>query len=308
MSRHVVVLGSVNVDLSLTCARLPGPGETLVAVASARSAGGKGANQAVGCARAGGMATTLIASVGADVDGEAMIETLSVAGVSTTSVHALAGRPTGTAYITVDLIGENTIVVDSGANACLKLDGADRKLLAEADAVLAQLESPQSVLAEGARLRRHGVPFILNAAPAAILADELLREVDVLVVNEPEAVQVAAGLGAAPGDADPVSCARVLARAVPSVIVTLGSQGAHVCLSDGTECRVPAPRVEAVDTVAAGDTFCGVLAARLAEGVSELEAVRHASAAASLTVQAHGAQSSIPTEAEARSQFEAIYG
>jgi ribokinase len=298
---QVLVVGSINVDVSLTCPRLPLAGETVLADSVHRSGGGKGANQAVGAARAGGASTTLIGAVGDDADGAAMVSALSSAGVDCAGVVRSPSLPTGLALITVDHAAENTIVVAAGANGAVQVGDDDRAAIEAADVVLAQLEIPQSTVVAAARWRREGVPLILNAAPSAPLSAELVEEIDLLVVNEHEARDLT-------GWEDLDAATAQLLEQVPAVLVTLGSRGATLTRGGRAPLFVPAPKVEAVDTVAAGDTFCGVLAAALARGEGDLAAVRLASAAASLAVQRRGAQSSVPTFDEARAQADATYG
>lgn len=301
MSGHVVVVGSLNMDLSARTARLPRPGETMLAHAFHRSGGGKGANQAVGAARAGGAQVSMVGAVGCDADGEELVDALVRDKIDVTCVHRLDDQSTGVAMITLDSAAENTIVVAAGANAALGLSDLDRAVIATADVVLAQLEIPQSVVVAAARARSGGVPFVLNAAPSAPLDDWLLREVDVLVVNEHEAIDLA-------GVPDLDEAIDILVRRVPRLLVTLGSRGSRLLAGDGSILVVAAPLVEVVDTVAAGDTFCGVYAAGLAQGLNDLGALQRASAAASLAVQRHGAQVSVPTSAEVDSQVRGSYG
>jgi ribokinase len=301
MSGSVVVVGSLNLDLAVRTERLPQPGETLLATSLTRSGGGKGANQAVAAARAGGARTSMLGAVGADPDGEVLLAALRSDGVDVTGVRRLRGQPTGTALITIDAAAENTIVVVAGANAAVEIGDTDDPVLHRADVVLAQLEVPQAVVVAAARRRRSGVPLILNAAPSAPLEPELLELVDLLVVNEHEAVDLVDG-------DDLESAVRALTRLVPAVLVTLGAAGARLVSSSGEDVRVAAPRVTPVDTVAAGDTFCGVYAAALADGLPGRLALERACAAASLAVQRPGAQSSIPTVEETRDQAAAVYG
>lgn len=293
MTGHVVVVGSINVDVSLTCDQIPAPGETVLATGMRRSAGGKGANQAVAAVRAGGARTSIVGAVGDDSDGRFMLGELTTAGVDTAQVATLAGQSTGLALITVDRAGENAIVVAPGANSAVTIDDAARELISTADVLLAPLEIPQPVVAEAARSRRPSVPFILNAAPAATLSDELADEVDLLVVNEHEATSTA-------GVADLNDAVRLLLARVPVVVVTLGARGSELHRRDTATVHSPAPTVPVVDTTAAGDTFCGVLAATLAGGEPMERAMAVATAAASLAVQAPGAQDSVPTATEIR--------
>ena len=291
MTERVVVVGSLNIDLSLTCDTIPAPGETVLASAVRRSAGGKGANQAVAAARAGGASTSIVGAVGDDPDGRHLLHELAQADVDTAQVAVLAGQPSGLALITVDRAGENAIVVAPGANSAVVVDAAARELIHDAEVVLAQLETPQPLVAEAARSRRAGTPFILNAAPAATLIDELAREVDVLVVNEHEARSVA-------GTSDLDEAVQVLVARFPAVLVTLGAAGSELHRADLSVVRAKALTVPVVDTTAAGDTFCGVLAACLADGLEIERAMTNAGTAASLAVQRSGAQDSIPRQAE----------
>ena len=239
--------------------------------------------------------------MGDDADGTTMLTDLTAAGVDCGRVARSSSLPTGLALITVDRSAENTIVVAAGANAAVEVTDADRDAIEAADVILAQLEIPQSTVVAAARGRRPGVPLILNAAPSAPLSAELVAEIDLLVVNEHEARDLT-GL-----DDLEVATAHLLEQ-VPAVLVTLGASGARLLRRGEAPLVVSAPKVEAVDTVAAGDTFCGVLAAALARGESDLTAMQLGSAAASLAVQRRGAQSSVPTFDEARARADATYG
>ena len=302
----VVVVGSINMDIAVTCERLPRPGETLLARSLRRSGGGKGANQAVGAARAGGARTSMVGAVGADGDGAALLDDLVADGIDVAAVSRRTDLPTGTALITVDAHAENTIIVAAGANASVRLGPEAMAAIGAADVVLAQLEIPQDVVAAAARSRRDGALFVLNAAPSAPLRDDLVDEVDLLVVNEHEAVDLASNHdNHGPNDLE--AALTHLTGRFPAVLVTLGANGARLLRRGAADVVVPAPRVTAIDTVAAGDTFCGVLSAWLADGASEVEAMRAASAAASLAVQRHGAQSSVPTRTETLQQIRQLY-
>jgi ribokinase len=296
----VVVVGSVNLDIAVRTERLPSPGETLLAASIERTSGGKGANQAVAAARAGAARTSLIGAVGADGDGDMLLDGLRGEGVDVSGVRGHDDQPTGVALITIDARAENTIVVAAGANSAVELSEADVERLRDADVVLAQLEVPQRVVAAAAVARRPGAVFVLNAAPAAPLRPELVAQVDVLVVNEHEAVDLAQR-----PDLD--GALRRLLGDVPAVLVTLGAQGARLLRRQASDVQVAAPRVVASDTVAAGDTFCGVYAAGLARGIDERASLERACAAASLAVQRPGAQASIPTAEQVEAQLRAVY-
>ncbi|GAA1582106.1 ribokinase [Kribbella sancticallisti] len=278
-------MGSANVDLVLPVQRIPRPGETVLASGLTRGPGGKGANQAVAAARAGA-STAFVASLGDDDGGALLRAALDESGVDLSLVSSSA-KPTGTAIITVDAEGENSITVAPSANAELKLSAEALQAVSEAKIVLSQLEIPFDTVQAAAEASSY---FILNAAPAAELSDELLGHVDLLVVNETEAEAV--------GGPEMAS----LLRRVPAAVVTLGADGAVILSRDAAEIRIPGVSVEVVDTTAAGDTFCGVLAASLAAssttspvtGGDLTNAVRRANVAASLSVQTAGAIPSVP--------------
>jgi ribokinase len=295
----VVVVGSANLDVVLRVAAVPAPGETVLASGRSLGPGGKGANQAVAAARSGAR-TALVACLGDD-DGAAVLRAgLADAGVDLSLVRT-SPSGTGTAYVVVDDVGENAIVVDAAGNADLRvLHDPDRAALGAATVVLAQLEVPVEVVTEAATAARGLV--VLNAAPARALPDALLDAVDVLVVNEHEAGVVAGsprGLEAA--------VERLLER-VPEVVVTLGAAGALLADRDGSRRLPGLPAREVVDTTGAGDVFCGALAAARARGSSTLDAARLAQAAASLSVERAGAARSTPTLAEAEARLTAAGG
>ena len=296
----MVVVGSVNLDITVRTERLPSPGQTLLATSIHRTGGGKGANQAVAAARAGATRPALIAAVGMDGDGDALLDALTRDGIDVSGVRRCDDQPTGVALITVDARAENTIVVAAGANRAVVLRDADLERLREAEVVLAQLEIPQRVVAEAAAARRPDALFVLNAAPAAPLLPELTAQIDVLVVNEHEAVDLAQR-----PDLD--DALHRLLEDMPAVLVTLGAQGVRLLRRNASDVHVAAPRVVASDTVAAGDTFCGVYAAGLARGIDEPSTLERACAAASLAVQRPGAQASIPTAEEVYDQVRAVY-
>ncbi|WP_147916813.1 ribokinase [Ruania zhangjianzhongii] len=306
---NVVVVGSVNTDVVARVARIPSPGETLLGSDLARYGGGKGANQAVAAARAGGADVAFVGAVGEDPDADARRTALEADGIDTTGLVTVPG-PTGTALITVADDGENAIVVAAGANGAREqLSAGQLEVLARAEVVITQLEVPIPLVLQAGRRRPKGSLFLLNAAPSTAMTDpataaDLLAVTDVLVVNEHELADIAGGIGTEAAITQVTGQVRVL-------IVTLGSAGALVAV--GTERReVAAFGVTAVDTTGAGDTFCGVLAARLA-GVAEsgadpdidviAEAARVASAAAALAVGTAGAQESVPTAAAVAAQL-----
>jgi ribokinase len=283
----VVVVGSANADLVLRLAELPRPGETLLATDTSRLPGGKGANQAVAAARSG-VPTTLIAAIGDDADGRLVRDALVAAGVDIGPVRT-SPVPTGLAVVLLDDRGQNSIVVAPGANATIdRLLPHERDVIGEAAVLLCQLEVPLPVIVEAAHVARAaGRIVVVNAAPSRALPDALVDAVDVLVVNEHEAREIA-------GTADLDRAVEELLKRVPAVVVTLGESGARVAERTGPHRRLPAPAVHVVDTTGAGDTFCGVLAAGLVDGQSLATAAERAIAAASLSVQRLGAIPSIP--------------
>lgn len=293
----VVVVGSANMDLVAQVARIPGAGETLLASGFARGAGGKGANQAVAAARAGGARVTMVGAVGRDEDGRTLRAALEADGIDTSTL-VWSDEPTGMALISVDPHGENAIVVVDGANGAITgLDDTQRAAVTAADVVLMQLEVPMNLLLEAARAKGEDTRLVLNAAPSASVDDGLLDALDVLVVNEHEAKDLA-GTGDLDGAVD------ALSRRVSTLVVTLGAAGSLLC-SGEERVTVPAIPADAVDTTGAGDTFVGVLGARLAAGDDIVGAARWASAAASLTVQRPGAQAAIPTHADTERALQA---
>ncbi len=286
----VVVVGSANVDQVFSVDRIPAPGETVLSTGFTSARGGKGQNQAVAAARAGAH-TTFIAAIGTDGFGDLTSEGLVDDGIDVARVRRVPA-PTGTALIAVDPSGENTIIVEAGANRELaSLDAADRAVIESADVLVMQLEIPLATVIESATVGHNsGTTVILNAAPVADLPAELLSRLDVLVVNEHEAAHLSAAAGV--GE---------LTDLVPTVVTTLGAEGAVLHRRGQPEFRLPAPRVTAVDATGAGDTFCGALGAALAEGQSLDAALGFAVTAASLSVQGHGAVPSIPRRADIES-------
>jgi ribokinase len=259
--------------------------------------GGKGANQAIAVGRAGARCA-IVAAVGDDVYGEPIAKTLRDARVDTSALRTVPG-PSGTALIVVDDRGENTIVVIPAANAALTLTDDDTEVIAQADAVLFQLEIPiETVLAAATRARGLRV---LNASPARLLPPELLKVVDLLVVNETEATAIVPG--SRPGE----ELRAALLRLVPRVALTIGARGVLYSDRQGVRLEVAPPKVTAVDTTAAGDTFTGVLATALAERRPTREALELACAAASLCVETVGASASIPMRSAIDARWAATY-
>ncbi len=282
----ILVAGSANLDFVVQASHIPAPGETVLGHSFKTYPGGKGANQAVACARAAGAVTHMLLALGADAYAAPLEASLRAAGVQMHIVRS-PDLATGTAFICVSDDAENAITVAPGAN--LALAAGHLPPLQGFSHLLMQLETPLATVAAYARAaRQSGLQVILNAAPAQHLPSELLDLVDVLVVNEGELALVADCQG---------TVAECLQRlTVPTVVVTLGSRGCCAQNRAGTllQCAFP---VTPVDTTGAGDTFCGVLAAALGRGDALASALRQASAAGALACTSAGAQSSIPTDA-----------
>ncbi|WP_433512470.1 ribokinase [Nonomuraea sp. CA-143628] len=279
---ELVVVGSLNMDLTVAVTRLPGRGETVAGAAAVRAAGGKGANQAVAAARLGAR-VRLVGQVGDDALGRELLAAVGREGVDVSGVRQ-APAATGLAMIVVEDGGENMITVARGANGLLRLTDLDLDFTG-ADALLLQLEIPVAAcLAAARQARTYGVPVILNAAPYTQGLEELLTQVDLLIVNESEAAALC-------GDTDP---AALLALGPRAAVVTLGERGARGQDASGA-CQVPTFPVTAVDAVGAGDTFCAQLALAHAAGLPLAQAVRRACAAGALATTGHGAQTAMPT-------------
>lgn len=299
--RRVVVLGSANADLVLSVGHRPAPGETLLASTARTTAGGKGANQAVAAARMGAR-VSFVGCVGRDGHGELLRTSLEQAGVDLRQL-TVVDEPTGYAVIMITPDGENAIVVAPGANAALGPVAVDVSAgsWAGGDVVVAQLEIPMTTVDQAARRAEEcGARFVLNAAPAAVVAPSTLALCDPLVVNEQEATALVEQSGNRVDVGDGTATARaVLALGPRSVIVTLGAEGAVVATAAGTE-QLPAPRVRAVDTTGAGDGFVGALTAELSRGARLVDAARVAVAYAAAAVTRPGAQAAYLGEAEFR--------
>lgn len=293
-SSTILVAGSANLDFVVRAAHVPAPGETVLGRDLATFPGGKGANQAVACARAGGVATQMLLALGDDAAAAPIEHSLRDAGVH---LHVLrvATQATGSAFICLSDLAENAITVAPGANQCLGEEHLPS--LAGVSHLLLQLETPiETVTDYASRARAAGVRVVLNAAPARAIPAALLGAIDVLVVNEGELAAIAgptAHLAEALGRLD-----------VPCIVVTLGARGCCAKLGDNFHLQAGFA-VDALDSTAAGDTFCGVLVAALHQRLPLPQALRRASAAAALACTRLGAQASVPTHQEVDSFLQA---
>jgi ribokinase len=298
---RVLVVGSINTDLVARAPHLPRPGETIGGHEFLQVAGGKGANQAVAAARIGAR-VAMVGCVGKDANGAQRLRDLEIEGIDCSGVEVDAAKPTGVAIVTVSDDGQNTIVVVAGSNGELTpaIVQHHEAAVKAADVVVCQLETPwDSVYATLLLARRLGKITVLNPAPATgPLPAEWLPLVDYLVPNEVETA-ILAGLPVESQSGARRAATELQRAGARNVIVTLGSQGAYLLLEGGGEgAHFPAPKVQAVDTTAAGDTFIGVFASQLAARQPLEAAISLAQRAAAISVTRAGAQPSIPTRAE----------
>ncbi|MEM5385166.1 ribokinase [Paraburkholderia phymatum] len=297
---HVTVVGSLNMDLVARAPRMPQPGETLAGQAFAQVPGGKGGNQAVAAARLGAQ-VAMLGCVGADANGAQLRAGLEAEGIDCAALETSATAPTGVALIIVDDGSQNAIVIIAGSNGEVTPDTVARHeaALARAQVVICQLETPPATVhAALTAARRLGKTVILNPAPAVgPLPADWLPLVDYLIPNELEAATLT-GLSVSSPEEAMLAADALRNAGARNVIVTIGAQGVVVATGGELPRHFDAPRVRAVDTTAAGDTFIGGFAAQLAQGASVADAVRFAQRAASISVTRAGAQPSIPTRAE----------
>lgn len=290
----LVVLGSINADHILNLESFPTPGETVTGNRYQVAFGGKGANQAVAAGRSGAD-IAFIACTGDDDTGERVRKQLESDNIDIAPVSVVQGESTGVALIFVNAEGENVIGIHAGANAALTVERveAQRDSIAGAEALLMQLESPvESVLAAANIAHENHTIVVLNPAPARVLSDELLARVDIITPNETEAEKLT-GIRVE-NDDDAARAAKALHdKGIGTVIITLGSRGVWASVN-GDGRRVPGFNVQAIDTIAAGDTFNGALVTALLEGEPLDKAIRFAHAAAAIAVTRTGAQPSVP--------------
>ena len=291
---RIVVVGSSNTDMVVRVPHLPDPGETVLGGTFFQAAGGKGANQAVAAARAGGT-VFLVACLGNDHLGDAALAGFIREGIDISGVHRVDGTASGVALIVVAAGGENSIAVASGANALITPDivKAAETVISAANIVLLQLEIPiETVEAAAALAIVHGKSVILNPAPAHYLPEAIWPCISILTPNRAEASMLA---GIPVKNRDDISRAGslLLDKGIGAVVMTLGSDGVFVAKQD-TQKWIPAKKIQAKDTTGAGDVFNGTLAVALAQGATLLEAVHFANTAAGISATRFGAQPSAP--------------
>ncbi len=298
-----LVFGSMNMDLSICCARIPAAGETIDGDSFITNPGGKGANQAVAASRMGAP-VTMVAAVGDDTFGSVLLGCLDGAGIDVSAVRTVTEVPTGTATI-IRVDGDNRIILDHGANYCLSsadvCDAVDR-FGEPGDVFLTQFEcEPDATAAALAHAHDRGLFTMVNPAPARPIPDVFWRSVVYLCMNETECESITGDFPFGPEDAS-MAARKIAGKGVSQVVVTLGSKGSYG-YDRGEECFVPARCVDAVDTTAAGDTFIGAMVSGHLMGMGFRESMELATCASALTVQRVGAQQSIPSLAEVNASF-----
>lgn len=297
-AKHIVVVGSSNMDLVAKAPRIPVTGETLTGTDFFMVPGGKGANQAVAAAKLGAE-VIFVAKLGKDVFASKSLENFKSVNINTRHIEQIAGVPSGIAIIAIDDNGKNIIIVVPGANSKLTPADVDKAEsdIANAAVVVAQVEVPIETVEQAANLaNKNNVPFILDPAPARPLSDELLSMIDIIKPNETEA-EIITGIKVTDETSAAGAADILLAKGVKTVIITLGEKGLMLATKNSKE-MIPGNRVEAVDSTAAGDAFTGSLAYGLANGNSIKDAATYANAVAAISVTRYGAQPSMPTKEE----------
>lgn len=300
MSNKIVVLGSLNVDTILQVDHFPSPGETLSLKNKQTAGGGKGANQAIAAARSKAE-TSFIGKIGQDENGKFMLKQLVDSGVSTDFVSQALDTGTGQAFVMLEKSGENRILIYGGANAELNEKDIEKAMskINEADFLVAQLETPVETTLKAFKLaKKAGALTILNPAPAIKnLSVELLKLTDIITPNETEA-EILTGIPVIDNDSMARAAQKLHDLGIKIVIITLGERGVYFDTENDSGI-VPAYKVNAVDTTAAGDTFLGAFSSEIHPALDNLvDAIRYGNKASSLAVQKMGAQPSIPARDE----------
>ncbi len=293
--KKIIVLGSCNTDMVIRTDRLPVPGETIIGGEFMMTPGGKGANQAVAASRLGGN-VTFITKIGNDIFGKQAVELYERENINTDFVFSDPNNPSGVALITVDGNAENCIAVASGANKTLSKEDVEkcRELIESADILLMQFEIPMEAVEYAAEIaNKAGVKVILNPAPASYLSENLSKNIHMLIPNMTEA-EIISGIKVTDWDSAKKAADIINEKGVDIVIITLGALGA-ILKENGMYREIPIEtKVKAIDTTAAGDTFCGALCVAISEEMPLLEAIRFANRAAGLSVAKVGSLVSIP--------------
>lgn len=290
----IIVIGSSNTDMVIKTAKIPAPGETILGGDFFMNPGGKGANQAVAAARLGG-AVHFICKVGQDLFGDMAKKQFQAEGIQANFVYQDANHPSGVALINVDAHGENSITVASGANGQLSRSDINQasSIFEKGDYVLAQLEVPLDTVSYAIEVaHQKGLHVILNPAPAATLPDSIYPLLHAISPNETEA-SLLTGISLEDADFARRAADALLKKGVPHVLITLGAQGVLYATAYETH-HIPAPRVDAQDSTAAGDCFNGALVVGLSQGLTWPESITFACRAAAISVTRLGAQSSMP--------------
>lgn len=291
---RITVIGSSNTDMVIKTSKLPLPGETILGGKFFMNPGGKGANQAVAAARLGGK-VSFIAKTGDDIFGKQARQIFECEDINTNYLVMDHGHPSGVALITVDAKGENCIVVAPGSNSYLDKGDIDlaREEILRSDIVMMQLEIPIETVVYAANIAYEaGKKVILNPAPAAQISDELLSRLYLITPNESEA-ELISGIPVTDIESAKLAARNLFDRGVKVVIITLGSKGALLYTGEKVKL-IPSPKVEAIDTTAAGDVFNGAIAVAISEGFELEKAVEFACKAAAISVTRMGAQASAP--------------
>lgn len=291
----IAVVGSINVDMTVTAERIPLKGETLMGDSISYIPGGKGANQAVAMAKLGA-AVEMFGCVGADSHGQKMIENLKNVGVITDHIKILEDVPTGIAMITVG-DNDNTIVVVPGANGRVDKAYADeiKEVLEDYDMVVLQHEIPLDTVHYLVEIcDQKKIPVVLNPAPAAAVPMDIIEKVTYVTPNEHEAVLIFG---------DELSTEELLKKYPEKLVITQGSRGVSTCLKSGEVLTVPARPAKVADTTGAGDTLNGAFSVKIAEGLDMRSALTFANTAASLSTEKFGAQTGMPTEEEVEKEL-----
>jgi len=265
MSKNIIVIGSCNTDMVIKADRLPVPGETIIGGSFMMNPGGKGANQAVAAARLKGN-VHFIAKTGNDLFGKRSIEQYEDEGIHVENIYQISTLPSGVALIMVDMNGENSIAIASGANGSLSPEDIRKAqpTIEKGDILLMQLEIPIETVEYAAQIAsEQGIKVILNPAPARALSNKLLQNLYMIIPNETEA-EILSGIKVTDWESARRAADIISAKGVDIVVITLGSKGALIKEKD-TFHEVPVPKVKAVDTTAAGDTFCGALCVALSK-------------------------------------------